>query len=107
MGHRIGTAVAEYSQLVSLLGEPVIYGPYRDYEYNNNKVTCAFSVNTPRGKCEVRDYWWNGANEWSIAAESRKAALWAARLLRRNGIAASTLFHYGKDAKLFVSAQEQ
>jgi hypothetical protein len=104
MGGRSGTAVADYERMRELFGEPHHFAPYRDYESpqdGDGKVTTVWTFKTPRGIVHVRDYWWNGEGEWSIGAESYKAALHVCRALRRAGIPASTRFMYGRDARLF------
>jgi hypothetical protein len=88
MGGRAGTAVATKAALLDKLGAPTYSTPSAD-----EKVTIGWVFNTPRGPAEVRDYWWNGATEWSIAAPSRRAAMWLCRYLRRMGIPASTLYY--------------
>lgn len=99
MGGRSGSAVADFEKLCELFGNPEMFGKYRDYD--KNKVTVAWTFSTPRGPVEIRDYWWNASGEWSIAAQSRKAAMWLCRKLRKMGVPASTRFHYGRDAKPF------
>ena len=83
LGGRCGTAVASLTDLQSALGEPTYVGSYDD------KVKMGWVFNTPRGPAEVRDYWWNGPREASIAAQSFKAARWLAAHLRTLGIIAS------------------
>jgi hypothetical protein len=87
MGGRVGTARATRTQLDVLLGLP-------SYRYSadegDGKVTIGWVFKTPRGPAEIRDYWWNGPTEWSIAAPNHKAGLWLAAYLRRLGLAAST-----------------
>ena len=50
------------------------------------KVHAIWYVATPRGVVAIRDYWWNGAEEMSIAADNRKAALWCRAWLRNHGV---------------------
>lgn len=90
MGGRCGTAVASLAELQTVLGEPSYKGSYDD------KVKMGWVFATPRGPAEVRDYWWNGPNEASIAAQSAKAARWLAAHLRTRGIIASGTDVQGK-----------
>lgn len=106
LGSRLGTAVAEYRKVVELLGVPHNFGTYRDYENGtgDSKVTVTWTVQTPRGLAELRDYWWNAETEWSIAAKSRKAAMYLARMLRSAGIPASTRFYDRSKCKPFINS---
>lgn len=90
MGGRCGTAVASLADLQNALGEPSYRGSYDD------KVKMGWVFATPRGPAEVRDYWWNGPNEASIAAQSTNAARWLAAHLRTLGIVASGTDMQGK-----------
>ncbi len=102
MGSRSGTVVAPFAKLVELFGEPHSFERYRDYD--DAKVTITWTIKTPRGCVHLRDYWWNLEGEWSVGAESRKAAMWLCRELRRAGFAASTRFYAARDAKPFKQA---
>lgn len=103
MGGRMGTAVADYLDLVAAFGDPRSFGAYRKYP-GGHKVTVTWTFETPRGLAELRDYWWNGAQEWTIAAASRKPAMYLARELRRSGFLASTKFYDATQAKPFLRA---
>ncbi len=92
MGGRIGTSVATRAALVAALGAPSYDTPSAD-----EKVTIGWIYKTPRGPAELRDYWWNSASEWSVAAANRKAAMWLCRFLRRQGIQASTLIYNARE----------
>lgn len=89
MGHRIGTAIANLDAICAALGDPT--NDWRNDTDGDGKVTLAWVFQTPRGRAELRDYWWNAKDEWSIAAQDRKSAMWLARFLRRMGIDASSL----------------
>ena len=52
------------------------------------KVHAVWSIDTPRGKVEISDYWWNAKDELSIRAETKKAALWVVSWLKIHGIPA-------------------
>lgn len=84
MGGRCGTCLATLAQLDAALGEPTYIGSA------DNKVTRGWIFKTPRGLAEVRDYWWNGAAEQSIAAQSFAAARWLAAHLRTLGFRAAS-----------------
>jgi hypothetical protein len=75
-GSRIGTVLADKAVLVNL------FGPPRKVNCGDEKVTMQWVFETPRGTVEVRDYWWNAPNEWSIAAANYKAAQWVIRFMR-------------------------
>lgn len=81
-GGRAGTCIAPRAEMEFL------FGPSHTKPSGDGKVTHGWFLDTPRGVVEIRDYWWNAAYEYSIAAESRKAALWACRYLRRKGFRA-------------------
>ncbi len=102
MGHRIGTCRAELTTLCCLLGDPShdwrgtqdrIPLATGGYFIDTPKVTLTWIFQTPRGPAEIRDYWWNAATEWTIAAQNHKAALWLAKYLRSLGLRASTRYH--------------
>ena len=98
-GSRIGTAIIERPDIFSILGTPT-----HDWraEPMDEKVTLCWVFQTPRGPAEVRDYWWNASNEWSIAAQRPSAARFLAKHLRSLGIAASTRFYRATDCKRFA-----
>ena len=98
-GFRQGTAQIERDAIFALLGPPTY--DWREHDHTDGKVTLVWEFNTPKGYAELRDYWWNAKNEWSIAASNRKAALYLAKHLRTLGVPASTRFQYGKDCHLF------
>lgn len=98
-GFRVGTAMIDRAKIFSLLGEP--QEDWRGQDHLDNKVTLMWYFDTPRGPAQVRDYWWNGKNEWTIAATNHKAGLHLARYLRRLGVPASTRFNYLKDCNRF------
>jgi hypothetical protein len=75
-GGRIGTVKADQSRLVNL------FGPPRPVRCSDGKVTKRWVFMTPRGLIEIRDYWWNRPNEWSLSAQDRKAGLWLRRFLK-------------------------
>jgi hypothetical protein len=52
------------------------------------KVHALWSIDTPRGKVEISDYWWNAKDELSIRAETKKAALWVVSWLKIHGVKA-------------------
>lgn len=54
--------------------------------YKDNKVTVIWTFDTPRGPFEVRDYWWNGEDELSLASNTNKQRLWAISYLKSMGI---------------------
>lgn len=82
MGWRSGTVTATIGQLESALG------PVQDLgeSYADGKVTKRWGFMSPRGPFEVRDYWWNGPNEWSLATPGRKVGVWARTYLRARGL---------------------
>lgn len=84
LGGRIGTAISPLNVLKEALGKP----SYTDSV--DGKVTIGWVFATPRGPAEIRDYWWNGPTEWSLASREPKAAMWLAKYLRGLGIKAST-----------------
>ncbi len=87
MGCRIGTAYCDRDMLRDLLGiEP-------NQGHPASKVTIGWTFNSPRGPVEIRDYWWNAEDEWSIAAANWKAGLWLNKYLRTLGIKASLYGH--------------
>lgn len=79
---RMGTAHCTLEDLERL------FGPKHRGDSGDEKVTATWYFETPRGAAQVGDYWWNRKDEQSIRAANRKAALWLARHLRRNGIPA-------------------
>jgi len=81
---RMGTCFASLEQFEKVFGEPDEQGSADD------KVTKSWHFDTVRGRVTVRDYWWNGLNELSIAAAEWKAALWMAACLRRIGLKAKS-----------------
>lgn len=83
LGGRCGTAIATHAAIFRRLGN----ASWSTLE-SDAKVTVRWYFNTPRGPAEVRDYWWNAPNEWSICAQNKKAALWLANYLRSRGIQA-------------------
>lgn len=78
-GGRMGTAYGTKTALTKAFGRPNVKPS------DDGRVTCGWRLMTPRGPIEIRDYWWNAKGEWSIAAGSWKAALWARRALRSHG----------------------
>jgi len=52
------------------------------------KVHVVWYINTPRGIVDIRDYWWNGKNELSIASGNNKSLRWAKYWLRIHGVKA-------------------
>lgn len=103
MGHRIGTAQAAQEKMFAVLGNPTHdWRALEDGEGMDGKVKLSWVFDTPRGRAEIRDYWWNKEGEWTIAAQSRKPAMWLARHLRALGFAASTRFYYLTDCKRFA-----
>lgn len=103
-GFRQGTAMIDREAIFDLLGSP--QEDWREKEHLDNKVKLMWYFDTPRGPAQVRDYWWNGDNEWTIAATNHKAALHMARYLRRLGVPASTRFNYLKDCKPFGESND-
>jgi hypothetical protein len=81
LGGRWSTARATRDQLVAALGAPTWEDEFGD------KVKVRWVFSTPAGNAEVRDYWWNGEGEWTIAAENHNAAMLFAGFLRDLGIA--------------------
>jgi hypothetical protein len=86
-GGRAGTVRATKDQLVALFGEP------QKLDNSDDKVKMRWVFRTPRGFVEVRDYWWNAADEWSIGAENGtgtffKATRWIVRFMRSKGLVA-------------------
>lgn len=102
-GHRLGTALIERDKIFALLGKPT--HDWRGQEHDDGKVTIVWVFQTPRGQAELRDYWWNGQNEWSIAAQNIHAARFLAKHLRAIGAPASTRFNYAKDCKHFYQGK--
>ncbi len=87
---RVGTCMAPEAELVKR------FGPPQPVKVFDEKVTKSWYVKTPRGTVAIRDYWWNGKNEWSIAAKDNKAAKWGIRFLRFAGLQANNrtrVFH--------------
>jgi hypothetical protein len=82
MGGRTGTVAADESELVARFGNPL------PVDSADGKVTKRWVIATPRGPVEVRDYWWNGPSEWSIASANHKATKWAVRFLKAHDIKA-------------------
>lgn len=83
LGCRVGTVTMNRDELEAAIGQPT--RTYTEAE-GDGKVTVIWIFESPAGKFEIRDYWWNAYNEWSIAANGRRAALWAnsfARNLQR------------------------
>jgi hypothetical protein len=80
-GGRYGTVRATRAQLTETFGQPLAVDA-------GGKVTYGWVIDTPRGQAAVRDYWWNGADEHSIAAPSRIIGRWAVRWLTHNGFTA-------------------
>lgn len=80
LGSRMGTATAEESRLCELFGPP--------FRVTGGKVTKRWIIKTPRGAVELRDYWWNAKNEWSIGSATESAARWAVRFLRAHQVTA-------------------
>lgn len=97
LGGRSGTAwisIAEFARR---------FGPHSaQWDDPDAKVKVVWTIDTPRGPCEVRDYWWNAENEMSIAVpchdgdfgsmtysarKARKASLWVRKWLRAHGVA--------------------
>lgn len=80
-GCRVGTAVMTLGEACALFGEPT--------DRNiDGKVKMQWILDTPRGKCTLYDYWWNGRRELSIGGSWRPAR-WLAAYLRRNGYQAA------------------
>lgn len=79
-GGRWGTVSATRSEIVSALGNP-------SWECNGGeKVTVSWAFFTPAGVAEVRDYWWNGPDEWSLCAVSEEAARMFVEFLSAAGL---------------------
>ena len=87
LGARSGTARGTLALLRETFGEPT-YNASAD-----GKVKAGWIFTTPRGLAEVRDYWWNGPDELSLACAGRKPALWLACYLRAHGIPASSRWY--------------
>lgn len=89
-GSRVGTVRATKAELIAELGDPVLV------DTADGKVNYRWVFDTPRGLAEIRDYWWNQANEHTIAADCYpgapgkhdRAGLWLARYLRQRGMKA-------------------
>lgn len=80
IGGRTGTVYVTKEKLMELFGSPtVIFEP-------GDKVTFIYQFDTPRGPAHVRDYWWNGPEEHSIASSGPKANLWVKSFLRNHGL---------------------
>lgn len=92
LGGRVGTVNLSPAAFLSRFGNPhviadvnILFNSKRD-AYDDNKVTVIWTFDTPRGPFEVRDYWWNGPDELSIAAAGNRQRLWAVRYLKSMGI---------------------
>lgn len=81
LGGRCGTAHISLKEFASHFGEPHA----KDV---GGKVKAIWSIDTPRGPANVRDYWWNGERELTVSAGNAKAARWAIGWLRTHGIKA-------------------
>lgn len=75
-GGRAGTVICPQKRLVQLFGQP------QPVKCVDEKVTKRWVFQTPRGHASIRDYWWNGKDEWSIDGHTPKAARWLIRHLR-------------------------
>jgi hypothetical protein len=84
LGGRCGTVRATLQELARRMGPP----HQSAADFADGKVSACWTIATPRGPVHVRDYWWNASEEQSIGAATYRAAMWAARWLRRNGIPA-------------------
>ena len=93
--HRIGTAKVHKSDLYRILGQPVKENWSKEGLDGADKVHAIWEFTTPRGMATVKDYWWNGDDEWSISANSRKAGMWLASHLRNLGISATCRTPFG------------
>lgn len=95
---RMGTASISLEDFAKVFGPPErttdepdkLVMPDGAVVYDSPKVTAEWFFDTPRGVVCVRDYWWNGPRELSIASTRWRAALWVAAFLRRKGIEART-----------------
>lgn len=92
-GGRIGTVNLSPQDFFNRFGNPHLLEDAnilfcsKEETYEDNKVSVTWTFQTPRGPFEVRDYWWNGPNELSIAGGSNnKLRLWAIRYLKSMGI---------------------
>lgn len=92
MGGRVGTVNLSPYEFFKRFGDPhvledanILFCDKRT-AYYDNKVTTIWTFDTPRGPFEVRDYWWNGPEEMSIAAANKKQTLWAVRYLKYMGV---------------------
>jgi hypothetical protein len=72
---RMATVFADEHTLRTLFGMPVHPQP----EDVDSRVTKIWTFETPRGLANLRDYWWNRSDEWSVAARDRRAARWLRR----------------------------
>lgn len=80
-GGRGGTCTATEDDLINLFGLPA--------KVDDDKVTKKWLFLTPKGMAEVRDYWWNASNEWSIAGDGKMAVIWLIGYLNRKGLIAN------------------
>lgn len=89
---RMGTVNATLGDMVEVFGTPNDVTAHEDGLDGAGKVFFEYNFMTPRGPVTVRDYWWNAADELSIAAANDMAALWLARFMRQNGLRAGRSF---------------
>jgi hypothetical protein len=82
MGGRTGTVRASQVELEAIFGKPVVP------DCSDGKVTKAWYFETSHGGVELRDYWWNGPEEWSIATASDEATIEAIKHFQSLGLAA-------------------
>jgi len=94
MGGRTGTVNLSPNGFFKRFGnphalhEPDILHNGKDKAYDDQKVTVEWCFDTPRGPVIVRDYWWNGENEMSIAASNNRSARWVKYYLKSRNIKA-------------------
>lgn len=104
---RFGTLLADKDTIVAVLGAPQwelktertfdkYYGEIEKYTMIcashsavepriDNKVTMSWVFDTPSGPAVLRDYWWNGPGEWSIAARNKESFQWFIDFLKSKG----------------------
>jgi len=88
-GCRRGTVFETLDGFARKFGNPHVEDFSEDGLDGAGKVHAIWTVETPRGIVEVRDYWWNPKDQLSIGAPNGLAALWCRAWLRLHGVKCS------------------
>jgi len=86
---RFGTAFLTLEAMGRKFGDPHVQDFSEDGVDGAGKVHAIWTIDTPRGIAEVRDYWWNPKDQLSIGADNKWAFLWAKNWLRCMGVRVS------------------